>query len=376
MHKDEKISNSHSDFDRLLHPEAYAEGWAKARAEKGVSFEEIEKQTSIPVSKLELLEKWQFDRLGEPTFVAGYVRRYAKIIGLDPDTCVEEYKKNRAINGGQVEGALQAGERSKVGGRASFWGRLSLLHVSLVVVAVWVLVAVFTGGDDADVEDSTKVVDAAESNEVVADQSNIVTNEGLSNIGSTTSSDLQSVITDDSTVPEGVSQSGEQRNEDSLSDVTLSDVTLSNVSTSNVSTSSVAKDDAAKSDVTKNDVTLSNITTSNAAFNSQPESEVEVSESLALAATEPETASLEGSESEDLLLFSFNDSCWVEVKDAQGKVLFADSRAKGDNLQLFGQAPFSVMLGNAKAVDLLINGRQVSTLPPSGRKTLRLNVTP
>ena len=78
----------------------------------------------------------------------------------------------------------------------------------------------------------------------------------------------------------------------------------------------------------------------------------------------------------DLLVMSFFAECWVKVWDAKGEVIFAQLQNSGDNLRLSGEAPFSVMLGNAKAVDLLVNGRRVATEPPEGQRTKRLSVGP
>lgn len=78
----------------------------------------------------------------------------------------------------------------------------------------------------------------------------------------------------------------------------------------------------------------------------------------------------------DILVMSFVDECWVKVWDANGEVIFAHLQNSGDNLRLSGEAPFSVMLGNARAADLLVNGRRISIEPPAGRRTLRLNVGP
>jgi len=76
----------------------------------------------------------------------------------------------------------------------------------------------------------------------------------------------------------------------------------------------------------------------------------------------------------DTLTFSFKGECWVEVSDAKGDVLFTDLQQPGEALSLQGQAPFKIMLGNAKAVTLHFNGDLVSTQTSESRKTLRITV--
>lgn len=75
----------------------------------------------------------------------------------------------------------------------------------------------------------------------------------------------------------------------------------------------------------------------------------------------------------DQLLLNFSDECWVEVSDAKGDVLYTNLRQAGETLLLEGVAPFNVMLGNAREVELLLNGEQVM-FDAGDRKTLRFMV--
>ncbi len=53
------------------------------RQERGVSLEEIAVKTYIPLRLLQALEGGQVERLPEPVFVQGFIRRHADAIGLD-----------------------------------------------------------------------------------------------------------------------------------------------------------------------------------------------------------------------------------------------------------------------------------------------------
>ncbi len=78
--------------------------------------------------------------------------------------------------------------------------------------------------------------------------------------------------------------------------------------------------------------------------------------------TEPVTAEvseLEGDISEDLLSLNFSGDCWVEVRDSDNVIIFADMRHAGDKLQLTGRAPFKVLLGYAPVVSMNYNGESV-----------------
>jgi len=55
----------------------------RERQERGVSLDEIAVKTYIPLRLLQALEEGQVERLPEPVFVQGFIRRHADAIGLD-----------------------------------------------------------------------------------------------------------------------------------------------------------------------------------------------------------------------------------------------------------------------------------------------------
>jgi cytoskeleton protein RodZ len=66
---------------------------------------------------------------------------------------------------------------------------------------------------------------------------------------------------------------------------------------------------------------------------------------------------------DDRLSFVFTDNCWVEIKDSEGVRLFGDLGLAGTSLELVGQAPFRILLGNAPGVTLSFNGERVALTP-------------
>ena len=76
----------------------------------------------------------------------------------------------------------------------------------------------------------------------------------------------------------------------------------------------------------------------------------------------------------DLLRLVFSGECWVEVVDARGDVLETDLLLAGQSLELRGEAPFEVKLGNAQAVEMELNGEPFAFEPPEAGRTLTLEV--
>ena len=65
---------------------------AAARRSLGLSLEEISETTRVRVRHLEALEAAQFDQLPSRPFTVGYVRAYAKALGLDADATAARFR--------------------------------------------------------------------------------------------------------------------------------------------------------------------------------------------------------------------------------------------------------------------------------------------
>ncbi len=61
----------------------------------------------------------------------------------------------------------------------------------------------------------------------------------------------------------------------------------------------------------------------------------------------------------DSLALTLSVESWIEVDDRQDSGRFRDSLHAGDQLRIRGTAPFSILLGNARQIELVFNGRVV-----------------
>lgn len=67
-------------------------GWLRRQRElRQVSLREIADVTKISIRYLEALEEDRFDVLPAPVFAKGFLREYARYVGLDPDEVVNTY---------------------------------------------------------------------------------------------------------------------------------------------------------------------------------------------------------------------------------------------------------------------------------------------
>ncbi len=66
---------------------------------------------------------------------------------------------------------------------------------------------------------------------------------------------------------------------------------------------------------------------------------------------------------DDDLRVEFSEDCWLEIKSAEGEVLFADLGRAGQTLMFVGLAPYTMVLGYAPGVILEFNSEVVALAP-------------
>jgi len=71
---------------------------------------------------------------------------------------------------------------------------------------------------------------------------------------------------------------------------------------------------------------------------------------------------------------TFNRESWVEVRDRNGKVIFGQLNREGSTRVVRGQPPFSLVVGNASGVSLTYNGKTVDLAPHTRTDVARLTL--
>jgi len=123
--------------DRFTAPRASFGPWLRAQREaRGVTLAEIAEVSKISLRYLEALEQDRFDVLPAPVFVRGFLREYARVVGLDPDEVVNLFLVSmpRSAVERRIEPARPANGRSAVSPRG-------LLVVAIVTISILVAAA-------------------------------------------------------------------------------------------------------------------------------------------------------------------------------------------------------------------------------------------
>jgi cytoskeleton protein RodZ len=74
------------------------------------------------------------------------------------------------------------------------------------------------------------------------------------------------------------------------------------------------------------------------------------------------------------LHFRFDEESWVEVRDANDKVIFTKLNRAGNEERVTGAAPLKLVVGNARGVRLTYDGQAVDLAPHTGLSVARLTL--
>ena len=70
---------------------------ANTRKEKELSVNQVAREIKIEPRVIEMIENNDFESIGAPVFVKGYLRQYSKLVGLDPELIIEKYNAINSI---------------------------------------------------------------------------------------------------------------------------------------------------------------------------------------------------------------------------------------------------------------------------------------
>lgn len=315
----------------------------EAREERGYSQKEVARDLHLTSKVIDALEESNFDIISSSLFARGYIRSYARHLGLDGQALVAEFDAIYGVpnqNKKPMAGIHQLGQQSKPG---DTWVKLiSIIFVIGLVVASVLWWQHQNGGS-------------------MLQRLNNVT---LSN----TAADLV------------VESLGE---DDNSSDMELLAANPSEVGTT------VSDDQAAATEAPVQTLDVAEIvavkpivTALSEAVSVSPEmSDVSDSSALnpeiiavpAVAQTEESTGAADVAAlgpNEALLMMAFDKDCWVEIKDGNGKMVLSDLYASGSTIEQVVTAPIEILLGRSSGVAQMTFNGEVIDLKPHTRKDI------
>ncbi len=309
---DEKKSPDDSRFRELSPGKLLV--WARERA--SLSQEQVAKELYMTLTKVRALELDDYRHMGSDTFTRGYLRAYANLVKLDVVQVLAAYDRH-AQKHGLVEQVLP---RRAESANKPLWQFIALVLLALLIlwlISIWF----FDNRQQPNYNRPVGVVPPVES---------ALNVQSLNESSASHSSAGGAALVPEAQLVE-VQQSAHVMSGESLS------------SAQNLNVSDAIQSAAASSSVS----------------------------SVTQSASPAKQANADHL---DLISFSFTEECWLEVSDARGDVLVADLQSKGSSLQLQGNAPFDVKLGNSPAARIELNGDKVVIVPALGTNVLSIKV--
>jgi cytoskeleton protein RodZ len=114
-------------------------------------------------------------------------------------------------------------------------------------------------------------------------------------------------------------------------------------------------------------VDLSNISETNIIEMSKPSILIEEKFSLILEEGSQEMLALQESRN-NLILINFKDESWLEVSDKNKSIEYALLES-GTSIEIKGEPPFRVLIGNVNNVELIFNGKVIDLMRSYNRRT-------
>lgn len=112
--------------------------WLRCQREgREIDLREIAEASKISLTYLQAFEEDRFDILPASVFAKGFLRQYARYVGLDPEEVINFYLSARQ----ELEGEEEAFEPNREAERSSNWrfAVLALVITAVVVVLIWLL---------------------------------------------------------------------------------------------------------------------------------------------------------------------------------------------------------------------------------------------
>lgn len=340
---------------KAAHPEVVAanrvnpgETLRQARESNGWSLAEVALKLNLTVNSLSNLEAGAFDKLPGHTFARGYIRAYAKLLGMDQTVLVQQFD--------QSTGTDSQGSSVHALGRIEEPVRVS--HTILRIVSLLLLIAVI-GGGFVWWQDQTSL----RTKDLISLSPEHVEVEGAD--GTTQIHPLDEP--EDQAVAEG-----QVENSTALA---LPQSESAAEAPAETATAPAAEPTAPAAPATP-------APTHNAA--PVVAAPVAPAPTAPVVSTPPATASVTPTipaptaaattAGQGQVQLQFTADCWTQVTDGSGKVLLSGLKRKGDSVSLSGKPPFAVRLGYARGAQVSYNGQVVDVAPFTSGETARLKL--
>jgi cytoskeleton protein RodZ len=310
------MTESENREPEIHEPVAFGQQLMLAREKAGMSIDEAARALNLKEETVEAIEDSALDRLPPVTFVQGYIRTYARLLGLSEEKILSEFEAEVPH---KLESELHPRSPSQ-DGATSQTPVIKLVSVLIIVLAALVLFyAVYSYYIERTqrIEQSSQAADNDAMMQLPPEAPLI---------------EQQADITEDD-APTEATQSAFAEDEEIRTEPDVeAEVSLQPAEELQSEQAAVVEEAAAEAEAAPDTVV----------------SDVSIEEIMPDAKPQPITGG-------DILAVSAEQDSWAEIVDANDIQMFSGTIKAGRELNLTGQAPFEVFLGNAPGVSLSLN---------------------
>lgn len=326
-----------------------------ARESKGMSMEQVAKETLLTSRYLKALEADDYDTLPGTTFVRGYLRRYAGVVGVSADELVAEFdviwQARTAAAALEVDEKPHAAHKpaaysSSTSRRRTFFTRTARqfpLATLLSWGSVLLLLALLLGS--LFWNDSTPVSPAQETSEAI-DLNAVIAPTPATVIESPVSAAASAELLPATNTPATATATGAGASSAVGAPVAGS--------TSEAPAASAIKSVPAATPI------ITPALSPAAPSTDTPTTTIPV---VSLPAATPAEAAAPVPPRSDTLSFNFTGKSWISVRDSTGQELVYGLKNAGQSVTVTGQPPFAINIGSVRDTQMSRNGIPVNLKP-------------
>ena len=312
-----------------------------ARIEKGLSLADVAKRMHLSANIVEAIEDNHFEEITAPIFVKGYLRAYARIVSLDEDDMIDQYID------------FYSGEDPPISSISNVASELSVADARvkwttyIVVLIIGVSLAAWLWNKEQNAEAPISLDTQSFSSEEPA------------------ISDADVVSSEIEAVSEDSVEAGETAEATAAQPASVTAAEVAPAASTATQQPSIEAGEVAESEVVEVEAVEGKVVEGEAIAGQAVAGEVVETETGALETTqvtrnEPTSIAPAGSDKVRLVV---NADTWADIKDANSYQLVYDLLRADEVVELMGQAPFSVFLGNGRGVEIMFNGEQIDVAP-------------
>lgn len=312
----------------------------EAREARGMTVPETAVKLHLHQRMLTALETDDYDQLPSPIYVRGYLRNYARLLGLDSEQIVAAYDGSEEEHP-ELKPPLKAPNQASSSDKP-----VKAVTYLVTLVLVLLLLAWWQSRNISD--ESFMDLDELQVSETMGDSRQSTTEGGGEQVQSESLGYPIKVIRHPDTTY--YPQPPRQQPQTTGTDTAAAEAAPTDTATTPAELLE----------------TMPDVDAGEAANSSEaPESAEPSATTAETDAGDEQQAEPAAADNSQGLRLELNRESWIEVYDAAGKRLYLGLGKPGEVIQVDGQAPLRVLLGYAPGVDVRYNGETINTIDHS-----------